>query len=465
MQNQAFSKLIKKPANKNPLKIACISLGCSKNRIDTEEILGYLSNLNFVVTDDPANADLVMINTCSFIEEAQKESIETLLKLAKKKQGKYPLVFAAGCLVETAGTPLLNMLPEIDGAIGVHSYKHLKRFIKLLLTGKRAVIKIKAPSIYSPLAKRILSRSAHSANVKIAEGCNNNCSYCLIPKIRGPYRSRNTEDIVEEIRNLLEHGTREIVLIAQDTTAYGSEQGSAEDLASLVNKILKLNYRFWLRIMYTYPARINKNLITEMANDSRVCNYLDIPLQHASEKILSGMKRHYSREKINLLLTKLRSVLPGIAIRTTVMVGFPGEGKNEFEELKSFVEKNQFEHLGAFIYSNQFGTTADLMPDKVPARVAAKRYRSIMFTQQKISHYLNHKFVGKKKVVIIDRKLENHHNIYFGRTEEQAPEVDGGVYIYTKIDLKVGDWITAKIISASAYNLFAVLVCVHAELP
>jgi ribosomal protein S12 methylthiotransferase len=465
VQKHLSRMLFGKVDSKDPLRIACISLGCSKNRIDTEEILGYFSNLGFMITDDPANADLVMVNTCSFIESAQKESVETLLKLARLKNDRYPLIFAAGCLVETAGTPLLNLLPELDGAIGVHSYNHLKRFIKLLLNGKRSVIKSRAPFIYRSLSNRILTESAHSVCVRIAEGCNNHCHYCLIPKIRGPYRSRNSEDIVEEIQNLLDRGTREIVLIAQDTTAYGSEQESAKDLVSLVKSILQLKKKFWLRIMYTYPSRINEQLIEQMTNDSRFCNYLDIPLQHISNRILKDMARHYSKEEAILLIDKLRSVRPGIAIRTTMMVGYPGEGKNEFEELKTFIEDYRFEHLGAFIYSNQNGTDADLLPNKVPKRVAAKRYASVMLTQQQISRQLNKKYIGKEKLVLIDRKLIGRKHIYFGRTEEQAPEVDGGVYIYSKCSLQAGDWITAKIVSASNYDLNAVLLCVHDQLP
>jgi ribosomal protein S12 methylthiotransferase len=449
----------------NGYKLASISLGCSKNRIDTEEILGYLSNLGLILTDDLSDADIIMVNTCSFIESAQKESIKTLLKLAQKNNERKPLIIAAGCLVETTGTKIINIIPEIDGAIGVHSYRYLEKFIKLLIAKKRIAIRRKAPNNYLTLSGRILTLPPHSVSVKIAEGCNNKCRYCLIPIIRGSYRSRDPEEIITEIKNLLSGGTREITLIAQDTTAYGSEKSGMPNLSNLITRILNLNDRFWLRIMYTYPSRIDDELVSLIANEPRICNYLDLPIQHVSNSILNNMSRHYKKEELISLLRKLRSYIPDLALRTTFMVGFPGEKHHDFNELLSFISEYQFEHIGAFTYSSQQGTAAYLLPDRVPKRVAGKRLDHLMLRQQQISHQLNNREIGNIKVILIDREICRQRKWYFGRTEKQAPEVDGGVFVYSKIPLEPGNWIQAKIVSAKSYNLFAYCLKLLDELP
>ncbi len=438
------------------VKIAAVSLGCSKNRIDTEELLGLLASWGCVFTEDYRAADIIIVNTCGFIEEAQQESIDTLLGMAAQTAGKRPKIVAAGCLVEVFGSKITRAVPEVDGAIGVHSYRRLDKFLRMLLAGKRPVIKAKPSPVYCSLAPRILTTPGHSAVVKIGEGCSNRCSYCLIPAIRGPYRSRPPEEIKAEVEALVQKGTREISLIAQDTTAYGSEQDDLPDLAGLIRQILEIEDHFWLRIMYTYPARISDELIDLIASENRVCNYLDIPIQHVSAGVLTGMGRQYNRDDLGRLFSKLRRSIPNLALRTTCMVGYPGEGPREFEELLDFVKEQRLDRLGTFTYSPQEKTAAFNADNPVPARVAKKRHRTLMLTQRRISEELNRKLVGRTLTVLVDKNLKPGSSWYTGRTEYQAPEIDGSVYFKTSSPLKPGDMITVRVTAASPYSLLAV---------
>ncbi len=447
------------------LKLAAISLGCSKNRIDTESALGTLCELGVTLTEDPGSADLIMVNTCSFIESAQRESINTLLRLNTVTKAKRPLIFAAGCLVEVIGTEIINKLPEIDGAIGAHSYQHLEKFITMLLKKRRVAIKKAACENYYEMTNRVLTTVSHSVNIKIAEGCSNCCNYCLIPQIRGPYRSREPKDIINEIAYFLSNGAKEIILIAQDTTAYGSDRHNFPDLYGLLKEILKLDYKFWLRIMYTYPSRITDELIDLIAEEPRICNYLDIPIQHASSRILRSMGRHYDQKELERLIAALRARIPDLTLRTTCMVGYPGEKTGEFSELISFIRGQGFEHLGAFIYSRQKGTVAAKISASTPLRVVKKRRHQLMLVQQQISYAKNKVRVGKSEIVMIDHRLNGKDRFFSGRTVKEAPEVDGGIIIYTKTKLTAGDLVMAKIIAAQPYKLLAVNLQTLKDLP
>jgi ribosomal protein S12 methylthiotransferase len=447
------------------IKVAAISLGCAKNRIDTEEILGLLSLIGYVLTDDYKVADIVLVNTCGFIDQAQQESIDTLLEVVASKKEQAKLVVAAGCLVEVYGGKLLATIPEIDGIIGVHSYKYLNRFMTLIRSGKRVVIKKTPSGNYCSLAPRVLTTPAHSANVKIAEGCSNRCHYCLIPSIRGPYRSRPPDEILTEINNLLLTGTREINLIAQDSTAYGNDIENYPNLAGLIKKILSTEKKFWLRIMYTYPSCVSEELIETVASDKRLCNYLDVPIQHSNDIVLQQMGRHYSRQSIVDLKTMMRNRIPDLALRTTCMVGYPRESRLQFNDLLNFIKISPFEHLGAFTYSCQKGTVAGNSTNQVPRRVARQRLSKLMKQQRQISAELNQRFVGKRLTLLVEKALLRGRNWYYGRTQYQAPEVDGGVYFQSAIVLKPGDWVTARIGAASPYNLLAVRSKPLAELP
>ncbi|MDW7739475.1 MAG: 30S ribosomal protein S12 methylthiotransferase RimO [Bacillota bacterium] len=435
-------------------KLAALSLGCTKNRIDTEEILGHLSGKGYILTDDRQSADIIIINTCSFIEDAQQESVNTLIGIAEEvKNEKNPIVIAAGCLVEIFGIDILKKIPEIDGAIGVHSYSKLDLLIRMIEAGIRTAVKLKPANSYCSFAPRALTTPVHSAFVKISEGCSNYCNYCLIPTIRGPQRSKSASEIVEEIKNLLSFGSREINLIAQDTTAYASE---GLDLPGLVKKIMDIDQEFWLRIMYAYPSRIDHKLIELIASEKRICRYIDLPIQHASSKVLKLMGRSYDRETLCKLINRLKEKIPGISLRTTCMVGFPGENLRDFRELLSFLELYPFNNLGAFTYSVQKGTTAYEMTGQVPLRVSKKRLERLMAKQQDISFKINQNQIGKKMTILVDRPLTGNKDWYAGRTEMQAPEVDGITYFRYQGKLEAGTWIRAEIAAASSYNLLAV---------
>lgn len=453
---QAKINYNRKWINYKNLRVAAISLGCSKNRIDTEEILGYLTGWGAVVTDDYMSAHIVIVNTCGFIEEAQQEAINTLVEVGAMLKGTGTKLVAAGCLIEVYGGQIIAAVPEIDGALGVHSYKDLDRFFANLLKGNRIVIKRSPAPDYEPLAPRLLTGFSHSVDVKIAEGCSNRCNYCLIPEIRGSYRSRNPDHIIKEIDTLVNHGAREINLIAQDTTAYGNERADYPSFSELVEKIMGIKERFWLRIMYTYPSRIDDQLIRLIASEKRICNYLDVPIQHADSQVLNAMGRHYDGNGLNEIIAKLRSEIPGIALRTTCMVGYPGERVSNFRTLLDLISRTPFEHLGSFIYSCQKSTPAYDLKMTVPARIAKKRRALLMERQRDIAELLNLKLVGSEPVLLIDRKLNRGNLWYYGRTERQAPQVDGGVYIRSGIELKPGDWVRAKIVAAGPYSLLAV---------
>ncbi|MGM0652732.1 MAG: 30S ribosomal protein S12 methylthiotransferase RimO [Bacillota bacterium] len=437
------------------IKVAAVSLGCSKNRIDTEEVLGRLAEWGCQLVEDCSMADIVVVNTCGFIEDAQQESIDTLLETAAAGKRNQKVV-AAGCLVEVFGEKLLETIPEISAAIGVHSYKKLNQLMDSLINNKRVFIKEKPGQDYEQLAPRILTEPPHSVNVKIAEGCNNCCNYCLIPKIRGHYRSRPPEKIIEEIRSLVQKGTKEINLIAQDTTWYGKEREDFPDLEGLIRQILiSIAQPFRLRIMYTYPSHITDGLIDLIAEEKRVCSYLDIPIQHASDQVLESMGRNYRRSDLELLLYKLRSRIPGLTIRTTCMVGYPGENSVNFKELLDFIRESRLEKLGAFCYSAQEGTEAYNLNRSVPKRVSKKRLQKLMLTQQQVALKENMKLNGQLFKVLIDSPVAGN-GWYYGRSCHQAPDVDGGIFFHSKKKRDPGQLVEVKIIAASPYNLMAV---------
>lgn len=444
-------------------KLAAVSLGCAKNRIDTEEVLGYLASLGYIITDDYHIADIIIVNTCSFIDKAQQESVNTLIQIAAERKNSNTKIIAAGCLVETFGTDITTMIPEIDGAIGVHSYNALEKFINMVYKNNRPVIR-KNPSFqYQSLSPRILTTPVHSVNVKIAEGCSNICHYCLIPNIRGSYRSRDPHEIIREIENLLKNGAKEINLIAQDTTSYGSDNTEYPDLINLIKMILSLDQFFWLRIMYTYPDKIKDGLLEVIASDKRVCNYLDIPIQHVNDKILRLMNRSYDKKYLQELLKKITNNIPEAALRTTCMVGYPGEKYKDFRELLNFIGEGYFRHMGAFTFSGQEGTFAANFADQVPRRIANKRFRTLMLRQQFVSKQKKLAQLNKETTMLVEKVLNRGHNLYYGRTEHQAPEVDGGVYIRSSQPLQSGNWVKAGIFAASPYHFVAINPCLIKE--
>lgn len=436
-------------------KVAAVSLGCAKNRIDTEEILGLLGGSGYLITDDPAEADVIIINTCAFIEEAQEESINTILELAGESRGRKVLLVAAGCLAERFGGQLLEEIPELDGVIGVHSYGELPAFLEQCFAGKKELLLLPPPRLYRSTGPRLLTGPPYSAYVKIAEGCSNCCRYCLIPSLRGPLRSRPPEEIVDEVKQLVNAGTFEINLVAQDTTAYGADAGAADGLSELIRRILQaVPAFFWLRILYAHPARVSDSLIELMAREIRICKYLDLPLQHVNSELLRSMGRGYGREDIVALVQKLRQRIPGLTLRTTYLVGYPGETPERFRELCSFVEQVPFERVGVFSYSRQPGTAAASLGGQVPRRVAARRRRLLLRLQQKVALSFNRRLVGKIFTVLVEGPLRGGGPLYCGRTSFQAPEVDGLVYFRSPRPLRPGSLVRVRINLSSPYDLY-----------
>lgn len=436
-------------------KIAAVSLGCAKNRIDTEEFLGLLERSGYLITGDPAEADAIIINTCAFIEEAQQESINTILELAGDIHNRRALLIAAGCLAQRFGGKLLDEIPELKGVIGVHSYAKLPLLLERCFAGRKELLLLPPPDHYRSPGPRLLTRPPHSAYVKISEGCSNRCRYCLIPSLRGPLRSRPSSDIIGEIKQLIDGGAREINLIAQDTTAYGADRGAADGLSELISQILlAIPDFFWLRILYAHPARISDSLIDLIAREKRLCKYLDLPLQHVNSGLLQSMGRGYSREDIVNLVEKLRRRIPGVTLRTTYLAGYPGETAARFRELCSFLKQEPFERVGVFAYSRQPGTAASALDRQVPRRVAAKRRHKLLRIQQKIALQFNGRLVGKSFTVLVEGLARNGGVLYYGRTSSQAPEVDGFVFFRSSRPLRRGSLVNVLVTAVSPYDLF-----------
>ena len=438
--------------------IAAVALGCAQNRIDTEEILGLLGRRGYLITDDPLQADAVIVNTCAFIEEAQQESIETILALAGERRNRAGPIVVAGCLAQRFGAQLLQKMPEISGVIGVHSYGRIEGFLEKCFAGKRELILLDPPTRYRGLGPRLQTTAPHSAYVKIAEGCNNRCRYCLIPSLRGPLRSRPSEEITAEIRDLIDGGAREINLIAQDTTAYGLDRGITDGLTGLLRQILQdIDAHFWLRILYAHPARITGGLIELIAREKRVCKYLDLPLQHINSTLLQRMGRHYSRSEVISLLQRLRRI-PRMVLRTTYLAGFPGESSTQFKELYSFMQEQPIERVGIFAYSRQPGTAAFRYPGQVPSRVAEKRRRDLFRLQQGLSLEFNRFLKGEEFLVLVEGRVANRPGLYRGRTSFQAPGVDGVTYFRSPVPPAPGSLAPVRITAISPYDLHGIFL-------
>ncbi|MCR6545916.1 30S ribosomal protein S12 methylthiotransferase RimO [Dehalobacterium formicoaceticum] len=406
--------------------VALTSLGCSKNLVDSEIMLGILRNDRFIITKEFSQAQIIVVNTCGFILPAKKESIETILEMASyKKKGRCQLLIVTGCLAEKYREELLKEIPEIDGILGTSEFSQIGDLIQEKLAG---MIPKHSGKIQALNPDRYLTTPQHMAYVKIAEGCDNHCTYCLIPQLRGAYRSRPIEEILSEVRLLIAKGVKEINLIAQDSTYYGLDLYGKEKLPELLDTIAQEKIQ-WIRVLYCYPERITDELLQVMAKHDNICHYLDIPLQHADQNILRRMGRKGSRDSLEKLITHIRTMMPDVALRTTFMVGFPGETEEQFQVLLDFIEKCRFDWLGAFTYSQEEDTPASLFKDQVPEEVKEERYHRLMSLQSKISQQNQSKWVGKTISVIIEGKLSDNPEYYKGRSRYQAPDVDGVVLI------------------------------------
>ena len=433
-------------------KIGFVSLGCSKNLVDTEVMLRTLYDAGFELTPDEAEAEIIVINTCGFIESAKQESIENILDLSElKKSGKCKHIIATGCLVERYREEVMRELPELDALVGVGSLARIAEACETVMRGEKFIaFDDKEKSKLG--GDRILTTEDHTAYLKIAEGCDNKCTYCAIPLIRGKFRSRTIEDIVKEAKDLEQMGVKEINLIAQDTSRYGLDIYGEYSLARLVREICKETSIPWIRLLYCYPDKITDELIEEMRTNDRLLKYMDIPIQHISDKILSAMNRHGGSALIRETVKNLRERVPGVVLRTTAMVGFPGEDEEDFSLLCEFLKEAKFEHFGAFTYSAEEGTVAAGFEETLDPQEKQDRYDVIMHTQLIVNEDIIAKQVGMTVTVLCDG-FDTIADIYYGRTYADAPDVDGRVYFKSKKRVRSGDFVKVEISEALDYDL------------
>ncbi len=438
-------------------KVGMVSLGCPKNLVDSEVILGILARHGYALTPLAEDADVLIVNTCSFIEPAKRESIQTILEMAEhKKSGSAKRLVVAGCLVERYRQELLKEIPEVDYVIGTNELERVLQACEFETEGRESLAPIE-PYLYHEFTPRVLSTPSYSAYVKIAEGCDHPCSFCVIPQMRGRFRSRRFESVVREAENLAGAGVREVTLIGQDTSSYGEDLGLRGGLATLLRELGKVPELVWLRFLYCYPNRLNEALIAAVAETPKVCKYLDIPLQHASLSVLKLMRRGSSGDHFLRMLETIRGAIPGVALRTSFIVGFPGETEDDFRALLDFVATAQFDHLGVFLYSNEETSAAFSLVGQVPACVARRRQRELLALQRKISRRKLREKIGKRLPVLVEGRSEETDLLFVGRLESQAPEIDGRVFIndFQGREPQVGDFRWATITDASDYDLVA----------
>ncbi len=436
------------------MKAGFISLGCAKNLVDTEVMLGILVANNIELTPDPAEADVLIVNTCSFIKSAKEESITTVLNMAEyKTEGKCRSLIIAGCLGQRYGQELLDEIPEADAIVGTGAWNRIMEAVNETLQGNRVVINGESEIIYDANIPRITTTPEYSAYVKIAEGCDNRCAYCAIPLMRGRYRSRSMEDIKAEVERLANRGVKEINLIAQDSTNYGHDIYGKPYLAELLKELVKIDSLNWVRILYCYPKYFTDKLIEVMASEDKICKYVDLPLQHAHDAVLRRMNRVDTRASVEALLAKIRQRIPEVTIRSTFIVGFPGETASQYQSLRDFIEEQRFDKVGIFTYSREEDTPAYDMPDQVSEEIMQERYHDLMSLQCKISEELNCALEGKILEVLIEGRDTDQLSVAYGRSRREAPEVDGQVYVENDTDSKPGDLIKVKIVQGFTYDL------------
>lgn len=440
------------------MKLFFISLGCDKNLVDSEHMLGLLEDADDItITDDETQADIIIINTCCFIGDAKEESIQTILDMAEyKKHGTLKGLIVTGCLAERYREEIKEELPEVDAVIGTNSYDSILEAVRQVSNGVRYE-NFKPLDGIPAIYKRMLSTGGHYAYLKIAEGCNKHCSYCIIPKIRGAYRSVPMEMLLQQANRLVMQGVKELILVAQETTLYGIDLYGKKSLAALLDQLNRIEGLVWIRILYCYPEEIDDELIDAIVRNPKVCHYLDMPIQHSSDRILKRMGRKTSHADLISMIQKLREKIPDICLRTTLICGFPGETQKEHEELMQFINDMEFDRLGAFIYSPEEGTLAETFQDQIEEEQKLCWQEEVMELQQEISFDKNEELKGKELSVFIEGKVADE-NAYLGRTYRDAPGVDGYVFINTTEILMTGDFVKAKITGAYEYDLIGELI-------
>jgi ribosomal protein S12 methylthiotransferase len=442
-------------------KVGMVSLGCPKNLVDSEVMMGLLARQGYELTSDSTAADVLVVNTCGFIDSARQESVDTILEMAQLKQtGKLQRLIVAGCLVERYREELQREIPDIDACIGVNQLNEIESLVEP--NGHRVLPVYSdgasAPELYlyDETTPRLRATAPYTSYIKIAEGCDHTCAFCIIPKLRGVFRSRSPESILREVEMLAAQGVKEFVLISQDTTTYGSDLALKDGLARLVDSIAALPGVEWVRFLYCYPTAITDELLDVMARRPNVCKYFDIPLQHASRRVLQRMRRGGNREAYQRLIERIRDRVPGVAVRTTFIVGFPGEREDDFDELLDFVRSVEFDRVGVFTYSDEENAAAFDLDDKVDPASARNRERRLMKEQALISRRKNRRLVGNRVRVLLEGKSRESDLLLEGRMESQAPEIDGSVLINDVPDGIAplpGDFVTVEITEAHEYDL------------
>ena len=434
-------------------QIGMISLGCPKNQVDAEHMLALIDEAGWSIVDYVDGCDAVIINTCGFIDDAKKEAIENILDTVElKKEGLVKKIIVSGCLAQRYKEEILQEIPEIDAVVGIGANGDIVKIIEDVMQGDEALEKYPQQCELPLDGQRILTTPEHWAYLKIGDGCSNRCTYCTIPSIRGDMRSRKTESVIEEARQLAETGTKEIILVAQDTTSYGLDLYGELKLPELLGELSKIDGIEWIRMLYCYPDRITDELIETIKTNDKVVNYIDLPLQHSNDGILKAMNRRGTQAQIREVIGKLRAEIPDVVIRTTFIVGFPGEGEDEFEDLAEFVNEMEFDRLGCFTFSPQEGTPAFDMDNQVEEDVKVRRGEIIMQDQLSIVEEKNNAKIGKVYKTVVE-EYDGYTDSYIGRTYMDAPEIDGLIRFTASSDLEIGDFVDVKVFDVEEYDL------------
>ena len=436
------------------MKLLCISLGCDKNLVDSEKMLGMLYEDGFSFTDDEAEADVILVNTCCFIGDAKEESVNTLLEMAEyRKSGPCKALIVTGCMAQRYKEEITREIPEVDAVVGTTAFDEIVKVIRGVLSGQEHIQQFEElSSLPGTEGRRLVTTGGCYAFLKIAEGCDKRCTYCIIPYLRGPYRSVPMEKLVREAEELAEKGIKELILVAQETTLYGADLYGRKCLPELLRNLCRIPGIQWIRIQYCYPEEITDELIQTIREEEKICHYLDIPIQHASDRILKRMNRRTNQAELREMIGKLRREIPDIALRTTLISGFPGETQEDHEELCRFVDEMEFVRLGVFAYSLEEDTPAASFPDQVPQEVKEERRDEIMELQQEIAFEACEAMVGRELEVLIEGKVADE-NAYVGRTYMDAPGVDGMIFVNTGLELMTGDFVRVRVTGALEYDL------------
>lgn len=440
------------------MKILFISLGCDKNLADSEVMLGLLASGGYEITDDETQADIIIVNTCCFIHDAKEESIQNILEMAEyKKAGQLKALIVTGCLAERYRQEILDEIPEVDAVLGTTAYDKIVTVIEEALKGHQTVTMEDLSVLPAVDTKRQVTTGGHYAYLKIAEGCDKHCTYCIIPKVRGRFRSVPMERLLKEARELAEQGVKELILVAQETTLYGKDLYGKKSLHLLLKELCKISGLRWIRVMYCYPEEITDELIQVIKEEPKICHYLDLPIQHANDEILKRMGRRTSKQELIGIVEKLRREIPDICLRTTLIAGFPGETEEQHEELMEFVDRMEFDRLGVFTYSPEEGTPAAEMPDQIAEEVKTERQAELMELQQEIAFDCAEQMIGREVLVMIEGKVADE-NVYVGRTYRDAPGVDGLIFVETGEELLSGDFAKVNVTGAQEYDLIGGLL-------